>query len=138
MTAAERQRRWRERRQAGRFCVAIEISQELIDGLTDSGHLAQWNDTDPQAIGAAVVAAAREYVTRLGDRGGQPARVCDDQPVGSLVRSLAAAIPPDANAERAVRIILSELEHYVKPIAEKAVIKCRQTSAPSKNLAPLR
>ena len=78
------------------------------------------------AIAAAVLAAAREDVTRYAGDEGQLDRVCDDQqPVGPLVRSFAAAVPPDANDAERVRIICAELEHYTRPLVEKAV-KCRK------------
>ncbi len=120
---AKRQRRWRERRQAGRFLVSIEIDRELVDGLIDAGLLAEWDDIDAGAIAAAVLAAARRHVTRYAGDEGLLDRVCDDQPVGALVRSFAGAVPPDA--KDGVQIVNSEIVHYLKPLVEKAV-KCRK------------
>jgi hypothetical protein len=101
--AADRQRRLRRRRQAGRLWVAIEIDQELVDGFVDLGRLPPSDETNRPAIAAAVVALCRECVTRNADDAELSDSVRDDEPVGRLVRSFVAVIPPDAKGPGAAR-----------------------------------
>jgi hypothetical protein len=54
--AAERTRRWRERRREGRAVLYVEVADpfELADALVDYGLLQEWNVDDRAAVADAV------------------------------------------------------------------------------------
>lgn len=54
-TAAERQRRRRERMRWGLRVVSVEVPDEIVDGLIERGFLAYDKEDDKEAIGAALV-----------------------------------------------------------------------------------
>lgn len=69
-TAAERQRRHRERKRTGVRIVPVEVDFETIDTLADAG-LVDWNTDDPREISTAIIEAIRRWsqiedVTRDG------------------------------------------------------------------------
>ncbi len=58
-TAAERQRRFRERRRRGAFVVSVEVTCEMVQVLVDQGDVDEANSSDLDCVGEAITAAAR-------------------------------------------------------------------------------
>ena len=58
-SAAERQRRHRERRGRGVFVVPIEVTGAMITALVDQGSVDEANSSDLDCIRMAIAAAAR-------------------------------------------------------------------------------
>jgi len=58
-SAAERQRRHRERRRHGVFVVPVQVSREMVEALCKWGDLDEADDLDVDCVGEAIVAAAR-------------------------------------------------------------------------------
>jgi hypothetical protein len=61
--AAERMRRYRERRRDGRLCVTVEILQSEIDVLVRRGLLGQETRNDPIGIAGALYKLFKETLT---------------------------------------------------------------------------
>ncbi len=57
--AAERQRRFRERRRRGVFVVPVEVPCEMVQALVDQGNVDEAKSSDLDQLGDAVAAAAR-------------------------------------------------------------------------------
>ncbi len=57
--AAERQRRFRERRRHGVFVVPVEVSSEMLQALVDQGDVNETNSSDLDCVGKAITVAAR-------------------------------------------------------------------------------
>ncbi len=58
-SAAERQRRHRERRRQGVFVARVLVSYEMLEALIDQGDVNEANFSDPDHVGEAITAAAR-------------------------------------------------------------------------------
>ena len=58
-SAAERQRRHRERRRHGVFVVPVQVSRKMVEALCKWGDLDEADDLDVDCVGEAIVAAAR-------------------------------------------------------------------------------
>ncbi len=58
-SAAERQRRHRERRRHGVFVARVLVTCEMIMALVDQGDLEEANSSDLDCVGKAIAAAAR-------------------------------------------------------------------------------
>ncbi len=58
-SAAERQRRHRERRRHGVFVARVLVTCEMVQALVDQGDVDEANSTDLDCVGEAVTAAAR-------------------------------------------------------------------------------
>lgn len=58
-SAAERQRRFRERRRRGAFMVPVEVNCGLIEALIKRGDLDEADARDLDCVGEATAAAAR-------------------------------------------------------------------------------
>lgn len=54
MSGKERKQRWRARRVAGRFVVAVEISADLLDRLTVTGWLTDAQTFDREELAAEI------------------------------------------------------------------------------------
>ncbi len=57
--AAERQRRFRERRRRGVFVVPVEVTCEMIQALVDQGDVDEADCSDLDHVGEAITAARR-------------------------------------------------------------------------------
>ncbi len=57
--AAERQRRFRERRRRGVFVVQVEVTCEMVEALIKRGHLDEADARHLDCVGEAIAAAAR-------------------------------------------------------------------------------
>ncbi len=62
-SAAERQRRHRERRRQGMRYMNSDVPDWLVEELVNRGLLREAQATDPRAIGKALVAVAKKSVT---------------------------------------------------------------------------
>ena len=62
LTAAERQRRFRYRRKHNLLMARVEISTPLAEALIDAEFLSEEAASDPQALGGALVAAAKRLI----------------------------------------------------------------------------
>ncbi len=67
LPAAERQRRFRERRRRGVFVVPVEVTGEIVEALIKRGDLDEADARDLDCVGEAIAAAARECLL-LGDK----------------------------------------------------------------------
>ncbi len=64
-TAAERQRKYRERRRVGRRVLQIEIDDVgLSDALVEAGYLQEWDMDDPASIDAAIMVMLNDLAKR--------------------------------------------------------------------------
>ena len=57
--AAERQRRFRERRRRGVFVVPVEVTCEMIQALVDQADVEEADCSDLDHVGEAIAAARR-------------------------------------------------------------------------------
>ncbi len=57
--AAERQRRFRERRRRGVFVVPVEVTGEMVEMLVEQGDLDEAGARDLDCVGETIAAAAR-------------------------------------------------------------------------------
>jgi hypothetical protein len=90
MSAADRYRRYRERRRADKLCVRIELGHDVIDALIEAGRIGAWDENDRDAIAKAVERLCEESAaTRGGEGEDTPAIVRDDD---LLVQELAKLI----------------------------------------------
>ncbi len=58
-SAAERQRRHRERRRYGVFVAKVLVTYEMVQALVDQGDVDEANSCDLDCVGEALAAAAR-------------------------------------------------------------------------------
>ncbi len=58
-SAAERQRRHRERRRHGVFVARVSVTCEMVQALVDQGDVDEANSSDLDCVGKAITAAAR-------------------------------------------------------------------------------
>jgi len=58
-SAAERQRRHRERRRHGVFVVPVQVTCEMVEALFKRGDLDEAGARDLDSVGEAIAAAAR-------------------------------------------------------------------------------
>ncbi len=61
-TPAERQRRLRYRRKHNLFVARVEVPASLAEAMIDGGLLFEEDASDPQALGGALVAAAKRLI----------------------------------------------------------------------------
>ena len=61
LTAAERQQRLRIRRKLGLLVATAEVPLQLAERLVEAGLLPEDHSTDPERLGAALVAACNEW-----------------------------------------------------------------------------
>ncbi len=61
LPAAEKQRRYRERKRAGSRIASTEISSDVIEGLIRHGWISAEEAKDPSALGAALADLADCY-----------------------------------------------------------------------------
>ena len=54
MSRASDQRNWRRRRALGVVMVGVQVEPELVDALVEERLLAEWDEGDRKAIGAAI------------------------------------------------------------------------------------
>ncbi len=59
LPAAERQRRFRERRRRGVFVAPVEVTGEMVEALVERGDLDEAGARDLDSVGEAIAAAAR-------------------------------------------------------------------------------
>ncbi len=57
--AAERQRRFRERRRRGAFMAQVEVTGEMLEAIVDQGDIDEADSSDLDRVGKAIAAAAR-------------------------------------------------------------------------------
>ena len=57
--AAERQRRFRERRRHGVFVARVLVNSEMVQALVDQGDVDEAKSSDLDCVGKAITAAAR-------------------------------------------------------------------------------
>ena len=62
-SAAERQRRRRDRKRRGLLLARAEVPDQIVEALVDQGVLQEAQATDPYAIGEALVDVAKKCVT---------------------------------------------------------------------------
>ncbi len=62
LTSAERQRRLRDRRKHNLLVARVEVPASLAEALIDAGILFEEDASDPQALGGALVAAAKRLI----------------------------------------------------------------------------
>ncbi len=58
-SAAERQRRHRERRRHGVFVARVLVTCEMLEALVDQGDVDEANSSNLDCVGKAITAAAR-------------------------------------------------------------------------------
>ena len=61
LTAAERQRRLRQRRKFGLLVASAEVPLAIAEALIEGGLLPEDHSADPKCLGAALVAACNEW-----------------------------------------------------------------------------
>jgi len=66
-SAAERQRRYRERRRRGICVVPVEVTCDMLDAFDREGHLHESPSVDPCEIGKAVATVARRFLAVSSD-----------------------------------------------------------------------
>jgi hypothetical protein len=84
-TAAERQRRFRQRQALGLRCFPIELPEfALADALIESGRLTEAESADPAAVARAVERLVGEFikktVTRYGADGAAACTLAGQKP----------------------------------------------------------
>ncbi len=62
-SAAERQRRHRERKRRGLVLAHAEVPDRIVEALVDQGLLREAQATDPRAIGKVLVDVTEKSVT---------------------------------------------------------------------------
>ncbi len=63
LSAAEKQRRHRQRVRAGKRCVKVEIDAALVeDALVGRGFLAREDADDPEKVATALREAVQQYI----------------------------------------------------------------------------
>ena len=62
LTSAERQRRLRDRRKHNLLVARVEVPASLAEAMIDAGILFEEDASDPQALGGALVAAAKRLI----------------------------------------------------------------------------
>jgi hypothetical protein len=112
MSGADRQRRWYARQREGRVCAKIELGRDQVDELVDRGFLAEWDDDNLEAIGAAAEKALALNLTRYEDADAGGVMISktgkrDHESSASLLRELGRLIDT-TDARR----VWAELESY--------------------------
>lgn len=63
-TAAERQRRYRQRRRDALVYTGVDVPQRLAEQLVEVGLLRQQDATDARALGAALIRASELHIKK--------------------------------------------------------------------------